>query len=304
MSILDLPSNPQPDRPIPAPVPPGPAGTAALHIPALVWIAWVATFAVFWSVLPPWVRDWIDDPNYSHGFLVPVITLYLGRKAVLEPQSRRSEIPAGWRLWIGPAMCVVGLLGYLLGTAGSELFTMRVGFVLTLLGSTWWLGGAHLGAALTAPILFLFFSIPLPAVLYTSIALTLQRIVAILGVHTLTLIGIPAVREGNILQLPGAALEVAEACSGIRSLTVLLAIGTIWAYQSRRKPVRAIILFAATVPLVIIGNTLRILLTAVGTQVFGPSIAGGAAHEGLGIVVFLAMILGLLGLSWLLSRNE
>ncbi len=271
-------------------------------IPPGLWVAWLFTALAFWPVLPAWVGDWIHDPNYSQGFLIPLVTAYLMWEALDDgpigspPHERRRTASAG------PILAVTGLLGYVLGTAGSEYFTMRSSFVITLIGAAWWIGGAAIGSAVAIPILFLLFSVPIPAVVYFHVAGLLQRIVAAATAILLSGLGVPIVRDGNVLQLPEAALEVADACSGVRSLTVLLALGALWAYLSRRGSVRSIVLFLATIPLVIVGNVVRLSVTGIGTYTLGPWFAEGAAHELLGVVVFGVTALGLLGLSSLLGK--
>lgn len=191
----------------------------------------------------------------------------------------------------------------MLGTAGAEFFTSRASFVLTFLGATWWFAGAALGAFLTVPILFLLFSVPIPSVIYFNISLPLQGFASFAAANTLRLLGVPLVAEGNILHVPGGALEVADACSGIRSLTVLLALGALWAYTSRGGALRRAALLACTIPLAVLGNAVRVSFTAIGFLAFGPSITEGTLHETMGLVVF-AVTLGGLAVASRLLRLE
>lgn len=261
------------------------------RVPRELWIAWAAVAAAFFPIFRSWVRDWMVDPNYSQGFLIPLISVFLAYRALRQPatipsSSKRSSV-------VGAILVVLGLLAYLAGTGGSESFTTRTGFVLTWLGAAWWIAGPSLGRLFTVPTLFLFFSIPIPAVIYYNVAVPLQSFAAVVASSVLQGVGVPVARDGNTLLLPGVALEVADACSGIRSLTVLLALGALWAYLEKGSAFRRGLLFAATIPLAVLGNAIRVSITVLGVYLFGPWFAEGTAHEMTGIVVFLVTMGGL-----------
>ena len=265
-------------------------------VPRDLWIAWGATALVFFPIFRGWIRDWLVDPNYSQGFLIPLISVFLAARALRRRASAADSIEPFSAP--GAVLVALGLLGYLFGTAGSEVFTTRTGFVLTWLGAVWWIAGAGLGRPLTVPTLFLMFSIPVPAVLYYNVAVPLQTFAAATATFVLRGAGVPVGRDGNTLLLPGTALEVADACSGIRSLTVLLALGALWAYLERGRPLRRALLFASTLPLAVLGNAVRVSVTVLGVYLFGPWFAQGLVHEATGLVVFLVTLGGL----FLLSR--
>jgi exosortase len=294
-----------PPRFTPASGPPRSWIAPARRIPRDLWIAWGITAAAFLPIFGPWVRDWRTDPNDSQGFIIPIISVFLAARALR--QDAREGAVAGAAAqgfsWVGVILVLLGLMAYLLGTGGSESFTTRTGFVLTWLGAVGWIAGAGLGRLLTVPILFLLFSIPIPSVIYFNIALPLQNIAARVASGVLHGVGVPLTRDGNTLLLPGATLEVADACSGIRSLTVLLALGALWAFLEKGKPVRRALLFVSTVPLAVLGNAVRVTLTALGVYLAGPWIAEGAAHETMGLVVFAVTLAGLYLLSKLLRTS-
>ena len=276
----------------------------ARRIPRDLWIAWGITAAAFVPIFGPWIRDWGTDPNYSQGFLIPIISVFLAARALRQEEREGTVAGTQGFSWVGVALVLLGLAAYLLGTGGSESFTTRTGFVLTWLGAAWWIAGARLGRLLTVPTLFLLFSIPIPSVIYFNIAGPLQNIAARVAAGALQGVGVPLTRDGNTLLLPGATLEVADACSGIRSLTVLLALGALWAYLERGKPIRRALLFASTVPLAVLGNAVRVTLTALGVYLVGSWVAEGAAHEAMGLVVFAVTLAGLYLCSKLLRTSE
>ncbi|HXF59947.1 MAG TPA: exosortase/archaeosortase family protein [Candidatus Saccharimonadales bacterium] len=275
---------------------PAPAWSAPLaRIPRDLWIAWGAVAIAFFPIFRGWTREWVVDPNYSQGFLIPLISIFLAARALRRAPDVATR-PERFSV-VGVLLVAAGLLFYLAGTGGSEAFTTRSGFVLTWLGAVWWIAGPGLGRLLTVPTLFLFFSIPVPAVIYYNSAVPLQTFAAAVASLVLQAVGVPVARDGNTLLLPGTALEVADACSGIRSLTVLLALGALWAYLEKGSPVRRALLFVSTVPLAVLGNAVRVSITVLGVYLFGAWFAEGAAHEATGIVVFLVTLGGLFFLS-------
>jgi exosortase len=276
---------------------------AAQTVPGAVWTAWAATALAFLPIYKRWVGDWFTDPNYSQGFLVPLIAVYLGARELQKRLHAPARDAGEGVAWTGLAICLAGFAAYLLGTGGAEDFTTRTGFILTLLGATWWLGGRALGASLAVPILFLLFSVPIPAVLYCAVAVPMQSFAAAMGAGLLHIIGVPVAREGNSLLLPGMALEVAEACSGIRSLTVLLALSALWAYLLRGRAVWRLLIFAAAVPLAILGNGVRVFLVAMVAYLSNAKAMEGTPHEVLGFVVFLVTLTGLHAFSRLLGHQ-
>ncbi len=247
---------------------------------------------VYAPVAAELVRDWNRDANYSHGFLVPFISVYLiwQRRAELAHTPLRPAAS-------GIALLLVagGLL--VLGVAGAEVFTQRVSLVAALAGAVWFLAGGVWLRKLAFPILFLSVAVPLPYVIYYDLTGPLQAMAAKGAIQGLRLVGIPAVAEGNIIHLPEASLEVAEACSGIRSLYAFLALGALLA---RTLPLPAwgrVLVFLLTIPLSVVGNAIRVWGSGVAAYLFGARYAEGLAHELFGLVVFAValVLLGLIG---------
>lgn len=245
---------------------------------------------VYAPVCSELAKDWWRDPNYSHGLLVPVISGF-----ILWSQRRRlAELPNRGS-WFGVA-ALLGAMGLLIvGAAGAEVFTQRMSLLLTLAAVTLGLGGWAWTRATAFPLAFLLFAIPLPYVIYYDITGPLQALAASVAMDGLTLIGIPAVKQGNIIHLPGVSLEVAEACSGIRSLYAFLALGALFARGLPLPFWGRSLVFLSTIPLSVAGNAFRVWGTGVATHLVGSGAATGAAHEAFGLVVFvIALVLLLL----------
>ena len=254
--------------------------------------------ALYAPVLRILLDQWYRDPDYSHGFLVPLLSAYLiwARRDKLRQVPRR---PSFWGMVI-----VLGALGLLvLGSLGAELFLARFSLLCTICGLIVYFCGGAMLRALAFPMAFLLFAIPIPGVVYNEIVFPLQFIASRFATWTLETLNLfPIMREGNVLILPGMALEVVEACSGIRSLISLLALAAGFGYVVERSTVARWILFLAMVPLAIISNGTRVMLTALLANYIGVKAAEGFMHEFSGWVIFVVAIALFLGFYALMTK--
>lgn len=238
-----------------------------------------------------------SDPNYGHGFLVPVFAAYILWRA----RSRMREVTIQSSNWGLPIMLsAIGLL--ILGTLGSEHFTARISLLFLLGGIVVFLFGWHVFRSVAFPIGYLVFMIPMPAIIYYQLTFPLQVLASRLGASGLVALGVPTVREGNLLILPNVTLEVVEACSGVRSLLSLLAAVVGYVYLAEPITWKRCLLVAATVPIVILSNGLRLVATGVLSFFLGPRVDSGVAHIGLGLVFFAIAFLSILLVHRLLRR--
>ena len=173
-----------------------------------------------------------------------------------------------------------------------ELFLSRSALILTVTGAVWLLGGTALLKKLAFPLFLLCFMVPLPALIFNSITFPLQILASQLADAALTILDIPVLREGNILELPNQELSVVEACSGIRSLLSLTFLSLVYGYFFEKKMWIRVVLFIATVPIAIIANGSRVTITGILSQI-NPELAEGFFHESTGWVIFM-MALGIL----------
>ena len=232
-------------------------------------------------VLVALVKQWNDDPDMGHGFFVPLIVGFI-------LWQRREELsllkPApDWR---GLILVIWGGLQLMLATLGAELFLARTAIVITLTGVVWLLGGKLVLKKLAFPLFLLLLMIPIPAVIYNEITFPLQRLASRLAEDALSIISIPVLREGNVLELPNQRLSVVEACSGIRSLLSLTFLALVYGYFFEKRPSIRIVLLVSTVPIAIIANASRVTLTGILTEV-KPEIAEGFFHLLEGWVIFI-----------------
>jgi exosortase len=255
------------------------------------------SIVVFAPILYYMVLHWRDSDDYSHGFLVAPLALYFAWEK--RKKLRRAAIEPSW--W-GLAPLALGALALMVGRLGVELMAMRTAFVLTLNGLVLLLLGWRVYGVLAFPLLFLFMMVPLPQSLVNVIAFPLQLIAADMAVQALHLLQVPALREGNIIHLPGTQLFVAEACSGLRSLMALGTLGVVFAYFFRKNWAERAILVASTIPIAVVVNAFRVGLTGVLTYTWGPEMAEGVIHQTEGFFTFGLALALLFVEAWLLSK--
>ena len=233
------------------------------------------------TVLVELVRDWIKDPNYAHGFLIPAVSAYL-----IFRTRDKLRLPGDTPSLLGLPGLLVAMILLVLGTAGAEVFTQRISLLVASASLVLFLYGRRHFKLVLFPIAFLLLAIPLPYVIYYDLTGPMQRLAARLAVRGLGIVGVPSLVQGNIIHLPQGSLEVAAACSGIRSLYAFLAVGALGAQSMSISMWARILVFSSTVPLSIAGNALRVWGTGVQAWLIGPQVTKGAAHEFFGIVVF------------------
>jgi exosortase len=247
-----------------------------------------AATALYAHVVTGVVRQWYADPVSSHGVLLvgaAAFVLWRRRAQLASTPSR----PANW----GFALLAVALLLYLAGTLAGDLFALRVSLPLALAGATVAvLGTAHMRVAL-APFVLLMLAIPLPAVLVTYLTLPLQLAASQVGSGILQASGVDVVRQGNLLVLPHITLEVADVCSGLRSLVSLVSVAAMFGAVLSLSPQRTIFLVASAAPIAVVGNGIRVAATGLMTTWIGESAVKGIIHDMTGVAVFVAMCAGI-----------
>jgi exosortase len=251
----------------------------------------IGVLILYADVLTKLLLAWRTDDNYSHGFFIVPIALYLAweRRDQLAAASAR---PSSLGLLIVLASAVVLAAGVL----GAELFLTRISLVGMLGGIVLFMFGWRHLRILAFPLLFLVLMIPLPAIIFNKIAFPLQLLASRAGEFALSSVDIPVLREGNVLVLANTSLEVAEACSGIRSLISLLTLGIVFGYLADSRAWVRTIVALSTIPVAVVSNGARVAGTGIAAHRFGPAAAEGFFHEFSGWAVFVvafAMMLGL-----------
>ena len=240
----------------------------------------LAFLVCFWHPIYTLVRDWLTDPAAGHGLLLFPVSVWLAWEAGV---AQNAEPRHGW----GIALLVGSIvLRYLSGLA-AELFTMRLSLLGAAVGLIVYLHGWRQVLRWWLPGLLILLSVPLPDVVMSSLALPLQLRASAWGAALLTMRNVPVRLAGNVIQLPGQALFVTEACSGLRSLTALIALGILAGGLWLKSPWSRLILVLVAVPVAMVLNAVRVFLTGFLSFFVSPKLAQGFMHLSEGWVIFV-----------------
>jgi exosortase len=253
--------------------------------------------ALYYPIIPLWVSELYSDPNYSHGFIVPLISGYFVYLRMAELNAAPVQ-PSNHGLWVLSG----GLLLLVVAYVGTEYFTMRSSIIIITSGIILYLFGKAILRLLLLPLGYLFFTVPIPYIIYDAVAFPLKLFITKYSVAALKLFGIIVWREGNIIMFPNIELEVADACSGIRSLVSLLALAVAFAYVTQDRNWKRAVLVASAIPVSVFANGVRVVFTGVLAQYWGAKAAEGFFHEFAGIAVFALAIAILVGIGMILRR--
>ncbi len=236
------------------------------------------------------VRDWWSDPDAGHGLLLAPLALWLAWKRGLQPAQ-----PARW---LGLLTLAGGVLLRHLSGLAAELFTMRFSMVLAAIGLVLFFRGMRQVLHWWLPIALLALSIPIPDVLTNTLALPLQLKASQWGAAILQARHVPVHLAGNIIRLPGRDLFVTEACSGLRSLTALLALGVLVGGLWLRHPVSRLLLILLAIPVAMVVNAFRVFLTGFLVYWVDPNLGVGFMHFSEGWLLFVVAFLILGAFTW------
>ncbi|MES2390796.1 MAG: exosortase/archaeosortase family protein [Acidobacteriota bacterium] len=259
-----------------------PAAWASIALLAALLVGLYARIAV------KLVTDWYQIQDDSGGFLIPFFVVFL----VWDGRQRWRETPVRYE-WKGITVVALALFVLVLGVLGADLFLSRTSFILLTAGLVWTLLGRPALARSRFILLTMLLAVPLPTLILNHITFPLQILASRVASDLLPLAGVPVLREGNVIQLPAMQLEVAEACSGIRSLMSLFIVAVIFGYFMERSVLRRTILAFAAIPIAVAANAMRIFGTGLCVQYWDPEKAMGFFHEFSGWLVFLVSLISL-----------
>lgn len=243
---------------------------------------------LYGPILARLVAQWWHDPNFSHGFFVPLFSAFV----VWQERKRLSQLSLH-PSWSGLGIMILALSILIIGQMGAEIFMARFSMLLLLTGLIVLFLGWNFLRVLFFPLAFLVMMIPIPALVFNQITFPLQLLASRVAAGVLPLLGVPVLREGNVIVLPSMPLEVADACSGIRSLMSLGTLAVIYGYLMDRRVLVRVVLALASVPIAVVANSLRIVGTGLLVQYWDPDKAEGFFHAGWGWIIFVISLVAL-----------
>jgi exosortase len=289
------------------------------------WRALAIAFAILFTyaaVLVKLSRDWWSDENYSHGLLVPFIIGYI----LWLRRDKFATVPARPSVLLGGLAVAFSLFALWSVVAGAELYTQRMSLVLLIAGTVVYFFGLGFLRLLLVPLGLLILAIPIPAIIFNKIAFPLQLFASRCAVWSMSLLGIPVLRQGNVIELKPLnsfdtkKLEVVEACSGIRSLMTLMTLAVVFAYFTHPRSDdsngprgkfgwlrsfgfwRAVIIVGSAVPIAILTNASRVSGTGILSHYYGTGVADGFFHSFSGWAIYIVAFLLLFLVGWIVDR--
>lgn len=262
------------------------------QFPLLIVVIAILYYRVFGALFD----QWIHDPNYSHGFLVPLFSAWVvwknWKKIIQAPRAPH---------WTGLVVSAGAMAILCLGVLGAENFLARTSFLFLLAGLIVYFFGWAVFRAVLFPWGILFLAIPIPVIVLNKIAFPLQFLASRLASAMLALFGVPVLREGNVIHLPSLTLDVVEACSGLRSLVSLITLAVFYGYLFEPRLGRRIFLILSAIPIAVFANGFRIMGSGMLGEYISPTLAEGFFHSFSGWLIFVLSLLLLFFLRSLLG---
>ena len=274
------------------------------------------------AVLVKLSSDWWSDENYSHGLLVPFIIGYI----LWLQRDKFATKPARPAVLLGGLAVALALFVLWTGVAGAELYTQRISLVLLAAGTVVYFGGLGFLRLVLVPLALLILAMPIPAIVFNKIAFPLQLFASRCAVWSMSVLGIPVLRQGNVIELKPLnsfdtkKLEVVEACSGIRSIMTLMTLAVVFAYFTHPRSDdssgprgrfgwlrsygfwRSSTIVLSAVPIAILANAGRVSGTGILSHYYGTGVADGFFHSFSGWVIYVVAFLILFAVGWILNR--
>jgi len=247
-----------------------------------ILIVFALLVAVFYPVYPDLVNAWMHQQDNSYGILVPFLSLYF----IWNRRDKLTAVPQQSANW-GFVLLTISLLIYLLALVGGVAFISRLMLVWAFAGLVLYVYGWPRFKVLSFPLIFLLFMVPVPVSIVGLITLPLQTFATKVSAGLIKACSIPVYREGNMLYFVQTQLEVAEACSGIRSLMALIMLSLVFVYLSKQGIWKKVFLVISAIPIALTGNLLRVSGTGILAHFYGDKVAQGFMHEFSGLAVFV-----------------
>jgi len=246
--------------------------------------AFCFTFFPVWKNL---INLWLNSDDYSHGFFIVPLALYI----IWQKKDKLSALPIEGS-WIGFLVSFLALLFFLIGYIGYIETLKSLSMILFIAGSIAFLFGFSILKELMFPICILLFMIPVPSQIFAAATIHLQLFVSAVSAHLVSILGVPLYREGNVIHLPEQTLQVVQACSGMRSLFSLLTLSAVFGYLTLRSNLLRTLLFCSGFPIAVFVNIIRVALLISFIHFLDIDLTKGTLHTVFGLgIFFLALAL-------------
>ena len=251
----------------------------------------------FWSGLSELVLRWDKQEEYSHGYMIPLVSAYLiwQRRGLLKSLEFKPS-------WFPVLFVVIGMMIAVIGEISALFILIHFSMIMIIMAMAWAIMGWNAFRYVAIPLGLLAFAIPLPYFLEATLTADLQLISSELGVAFIRLFGIPVYAEGNVIDLGVYQLQVVEACSGLRYLYPLMGVGFIIVYLYQVELWKRVLVFLSTIPITILMNSFRIGVIGILVDNWGIGMAEGFLHYFEGWIIFIACLAILLLEMWLLNK--
>ena len=266
----------------------------------LVTIIVILLAFIYYPTVTMLISDWDSNPDYSHGYFIPFISFYMLWQVFKQMESSDIKFSN-----LGLVPLAFGVVLQSIAFVGSEHSLQGVSLIVVLWGMVFYLGGPQLAWRFAIPIGYLIFMIPLPSIILNKFSFILKLQATNVAVFLLRLPGNMAIMQGgNVIHLPNGSLEVADACSGLRSLISMLALGVLIAFISKYALWKKWALVALAIPIAMVANIVRIIIMVILADKYGIAIAESFIHTFSGILVFVIGFVLLIGFQFLFISME
>jgi exosortase len=259
------------------------------HFSRIHLLSFLLAISFLWCFSPVWkglLNAWSSSDDYSHGFLIVPLSFYIIWQK--RDEIRKVKIRPTWLVF---PLVLLSLVSYIFADYAEIQTLSPLAMILFLGSSLFFLFGKQFFKVCSFPLFLLLFMVPVPAQIYAELTIPLQLFVTKTTAFILSFIGIPHLREGNVLHLPEHTMQVVQACSGLRSIMSLLTLGAVIGYFSLASNLLRTILFVFAIPIAILVNVVRLLLIVIILYYYNFDLASGVPHTVLGILVFCLAIL-------------
>jgi exosortase len=250
---------------------------AALAVGSLLW--------AYWTTLGDMAQTWARDPQYSHGYLVPLFALGL-----LWFRRRQLDVAALRPSWWGGPVLLAGITLRLVGAFYGFVWFDQASLVLCLAGLCLTVGGRSAWRWAWPAVVFLLFMVPLPHRVAVAMPGPLQRLATVASTFVLQTLGRPALAEGNVILINDEQINIVEACSGLRMLVIFFALTTAVAFLARRPLWEKAVIVLSAIPIALLANIVRITATGILYEMNVGAVAHAVFHD---LAGWLMMPLGL-----------